>query len=130
MEIKPVVQHMQFMSEDTPICDVWYCLATNYIKVVNHTDNWLTLPFGKKDPSTVTLEYFESILEEFYCFPRTRDKCQEILASMGLCCYDPLAIVHMTHEFMWGTHEWIHFDDDPPGFNYEQLRRLHNRGSD
>ncbi len=48
MKIKPVVQHMQFMSEDTPICDVWYCFATNFIKVVNHTDNWLILPFGKK----------------------------------------------------------------------------------
>lgn len=105
-------QHMQFMYDDKLMTDVWFNYHTNYIRVVNHSDDWRNLFFGRKKPDEITLADLDYVLED-HCIPRSRANVKEYLHNIGLDIYDPLAIVHITHGFVANCKEWIRFDDDP-----------------
>ncbi len=116
------IQHMQFMYVDKLHTDIWFSYFKNYIKVVNHSDDWLNLPFGTKDPSQVTLADFDRALED-RCFERTCAGAKLYLAALNLDCYDSLAIVHKTHGYLYNDWVWIRFDDDPTEMSLEYLKR-------
>ena len=118
----PPIQHMQYMYRDELYADIWFNYYLGYIKVKTYTDDWLHLPFGRKTDDEVTLADLDFMLEE-RCFERGRKDAKQLLDSMGIPCYDPLAIVHVTNGYLINDWEWIRFDNDPAGLTIEDLQR-------
>lgn len=95
---------IEYMCND----DVCSIILVDFIhkKVVVHDETNIILhrAFGiKKKPTWEDFEYFL----ESRCLPRGRDHIQQILNSMGLDHYDPLAIIEKTEGRMAEDRQWI-----------------------
>lgn len=120
--VKPPIQHMQYMYRDQVYADIWFNYFLTFIKVTTYSDDWLHLPFGRKPDAEVTLADLDFMLEE-RCFERGRSDAKQLLKSMDIPCYDPLAIVRVTNGFLIGDWEWIRFDNDPKDISLEALQQ-------
>ena len=103
MELK-----MEYLYKDTVSTTIWADYKTREIRIKNHTDKILNRAFGVNE--SPTFKDYEKFLED-RCFPRTRDHAKELLRSMGLDYYNPLAIIKNTGGHLAGDFYWIRLID-------------------
>ncbi len=104
---------MRFMCGDKIICDVWYNYNTGEVRFKNYTDDWVMLPFGRRNDNVkLTTDDLDFALRE-YVFDETRYDCKKLLNLLGLDVYDPFQIARKTHGVLTDDDCWIKFDDDP-----------------
>ena len=80
----------------------------NSVKFENFTDDPILCPFGVR--KSATIKDVEEFLES-RCFPRQRANAKQLLHSIGLDVYDPLAICRITNGFMQNSTLRIEFLD-------------------
>lgn len=98
---------IKFYNQDTLETTIYADYQKQTIQIENHTDDILHLAFGvNQHPSW---EDFESFLED-RCPPRTRQNIKEILESLDLQYYDPIAICAKTEGRTAEDNSWMDID--------------------
>lgn len=112
--------YMQLFEKDTLLAEVEFDpVAEKVSKYITHTDDIWKLPFGAC--MSPDYEWVVSFLES-RCPSRERLDLKEVLGSLGLDVFDPLAIVQTTHGVMWNDYFWVKFDDEDLSYDSVKIR--------
>lgn len=100
--------HIFLMDGDTLCGEILADNTTKTVCVENHTTDFLKMPFGNNQMPTWE-DYLEFL--ENRCIPKSRAGLQEYLETLGLDCYDPLAIIQKTHGRMAEDQLWLKVEE-------------------
>ena len=98
---------IKFYNKDTLETTIYADYKTQSVKIENHTNDTIHLAFGiNKEPNWTD---FEEFLED-RCPPRTRQNIKEVLQSLDLPYYDPVAICEKTKGRIVEDNSWMDID--------------------
>ena len=113
------ILRFQYLHRDTVVADVSVDRKNRRVTCINHTDDIVHRPFGRR--TSPTMEDFANFLES-RCFPRERPNCGQLLSDLGLTDYVPLSIVEKTHGRQLEDYCWIRFEGED--LDYERDIKL------
>ena len=98
---------IKFYNQDILETTIYVDYQKQTIQITNHTDDILHLAFGANQYPT--WKDYEIFLED-RCPPRTRQNIKEILESLDLQYYDPIAICEKTEGRTAEDNSWMDID--------------------
>lgn len=111
--------HIQIFEQWDLLAELDYEPRTNTVSnYVCHTTNPLAKPFGEFTPDGEHLLSFF----EWRCWDRRRPDMDRLLSQIGLCEYNPIAIVLKTHGLKHCDYMWLKFDTDPEDLTYDKIK--------
>lgn len=103
-----MIIEFDYLNKDVISTHVRIDTETGEVEATDYTDNLMHKFFGMR-PHTIEQA---NISFEMRCFPRTRDRADKVLESLGLQQYNPLDIVRITHGQLNCDYNWIRFEGE------------------
>ena len=108
-----------YMYKDELVAKYTLDSLKNKVYIEQVRNKFLDRNFGNN--TVINMQEFDHFLES-RCFPRQRQSCKEVLESLKLETYDPLAICLRTYGRQWDDYYWLKQEGEEISYASIKLR--------